>query len=173
MSGMGSKNFDHLYAAIKLECGSENGYRGIKLKDKKAKKDLWIVSIVNNMILGEISILEADSILKKKNIKPFIRPNNKPGYEAEHMIINGDYIKFSIISARIKGTNSKIIGATLRSTYELYCNPNPLFTIPSVNIDIDFFKKKVMKKISCRYQVFNNLALGAASYMWDELHFIF
>lgn len=172
-SGMGSKNFDHLYKAIKQECGYENGYAGVKLKKTKIKKDLWIVSIVNEIMLAKLSIQDADSILKKRGIKPFVRPYNKTGYEVIHMIINGNYIEFSIISATEKKTPITYVGATLKSNYEIHCKPNPLFVIPSVNIDVDFFRKRVMKKISCHYNVFNDLELGVANYMANKLNLIF
>jgi hypothetical protein len=172
-SGMGSKNFDHLYAEIKTECGFENEYAGIKFKKKKIKKDLLIVRIVNKIMLAELTLQQADSILKRKGFKPFTNPYNQLGYDANKMIINGTFIKFSVISATKKEVPITFLGATLKSTYEIHCKSNPLFIVPSVDIDVDFFRKKVMKKISCRYQVFNDLALGAASYMWNELHFIF
>jgi hypothetical protein len=172
-TGMGSKNFDHLYAAIKQECGYENEYAGVKLNKKKVKKDLWIVSIVNDIVLTKLSIEEADSILKKNGIKPFVQPYKKDGYDASKIIINGTYIKFSIISATKKEAPITFVGATLKSTYDIHCKSNPLFVIPSVHIDVNFFKEKVMKKITCRYQIFNDLELGVANYMANELHFIF
>ena len=173
MAGMGSKNFDHLYEAIKGECGYETEYSGVKFNKKKVKEDLWVVSIVDDIVGARLNIKEADSILKKRGIHTFVQPYNKSGYDASKITINGTYIKFSVISATRKDIPMTYLGATLNSTYQIHCKSNPLFVIPSVDVDVDFFKDKVMKKITCRYQVFNNVDLGAAEYMWNELHFIF
>lgn len=172
-TGMGSRSFDHLYAAIKDECGYDDEYEVIKFKKNKVKKDLWIVRIVNDIVLAKVSIKEADSILERKGVNPIIQPYKKDGFDASKIIINGTYIKFSIILAKKKEADVTFIGATLKSTYDIHCKSNPLFIVPSVHIDVGFFKEKVIKNITCRYQVFNDLELGMANYMMNELRFIF
>lgn len=172
-SGMGSRNFDHLYAQIKAECGSEHDYKGVKLKKRKVKKDLWIVKIVNKVMTGGLTIQAADSVLKKRGVVHLGRKYRKGDYNAYHLTISGDYIHFEVISATSQDGIVTFIGATLRSTYEIHCSPNPLFTIPLVDIDPDFFWNKVRKLITCRYQVFNDLELGAADYMATKLRFLF
>ena len=104
---------------------------------------------------------------------PFTNPYKKNGLDGTKMIINGTYIRFSVIYAVKENTQVGYLGATLKSTYELHCKSNPLFIIPGVDIDVNFFREKVMKKITCRYQVFNDLELGAANYMANEFRFIF
>ena len=171
--GMGSRNFDHLYAQIKAECGSEHEYKGVKLKKRKIKRDLWIVKVVNKVMTGGLTIQGADSVLKKKGVAHSGHGFRKGDYNAYRLTISGDYINFAVISATTQNGIVTYIGATLRSSYEIHCTPNPLFTIPLVNIDPDFFKEKVMKKITCRYQIFDDLELGAANYMAIKLNFLF
>ena len=172
-SGMGSKSFDHCYSAIKSDCNSDEGYVGIKLKKKKIKKDLWITSIISDAINGKISFIGVDSILRTRNIKPFITNYEMPGFNANKMIINSDYITFALISATEKEPTKNYIGATLKSSYRLYCKSNLQRYIEVIHFDVDFFRKKVMKKITCPYEVYEILALGDASFMWNELRFHF
>ena len=171
--GMGSLNFDHLYAQIKAECGSEHEYKGVKMKKRKVKKDLWIVEIVNKVMTGGLTIRGADSVLKKRAVVHLGSSFRKGEYNAYQLTISGDYIHFAVMSATSQDGIITLIGAKLRSSYEIHCAPNPLFTIPLVDIDPDFFREKVMKKITCRYQVFNDLELGVANFMATELNFHF
>jgi hypothetical protein len=173
-TGMGSHSFDHLDTAVNYECRFQDGYVvKVKKKNSEVKKDLWITRLVNDVVNRKLTLLQADSLLKIKQVKARFVKYGKPGLDVKAMEITGTYIQFLLVSARRESTGQKYVGATLKSTYKLYCKNNPAVEITEVKIDIDFFKEKVMKQITCPYQVFQRLELGDANLLGLELHIAF
>jgi len=172
-TGMGSSNFQHCYWAISNQCGGDSQYTSIKFKRRKIKEELTLVSVVNDVMNKSLTIQEADSIFNAKELHPYYLKYEKDKYVIERIILNTEYIGYVIIIATEKNTGKMFLGATLKNSFDLYCKSYPYNLINAIRIDVRFFKKYVMKKITCKFQVFDNLALGDAYHMWNELHIHF
>jgi hypothetical protein len=169
----GNERFTYFDTLIKWQCGVE-GYRSQKLKKRKINNELEIVRVINDVVLKKITIDSSLVILKNKAQNIYYDTFEKNGFIVKKILVNNEYIKYSLIDAAKKEGNENYVGAVLASTYDLYCKNFPNGKeIYGINIDINFFGKIVLKKIKCRYQITNNLALGDSGYIFDTIRVIF
>jgi hypothetical protein len=169
----GYEDFKKNDTIIKSQCGTER-YFSKKLKKRVVRKELKLVKLVDDVVLNKITIDSLLSILKTKSIKFEHETYEKNNHSIKKIIIHSEYIKYSLVIAIRKATLETYRGARLMSTYKLYCKKNaPESEIYAIDIDNNFFRDKVIKKISSKYQVYNNLALEDASYISDEIRIIF
>jgi hypothetical protein len=154
--------FDRLDSMIRHYCGEREGYIGVKMNRKEIKRDLQLVRLIDDLSNKKITLLELDSILKLSGLKPYFETHKTDQYNEQMLTFHGSYIRFNAFWA-IANKDGKIYsGAVLDSEYTLYCKGIPDVSITEVPIDVKFFKTKVVRQLTCNYEVNTRLRVGDA-----------
>jgi hypothetical protein len=169
----GNEEFKKFDIAIKSQCGIKK-YYSKKLKKGIIKKELKLVKLVDDVVQKKETIDSLLSTLKAKSIKFQYETYEKNNHSIQKIYFQGEYLKFSIVKANNTKGDESYLGAAFKSTYRLYCKKNaPESEIYAIDMDIDFFREKVIKSITSKYQVYNVLNIGDASYISDNIRIIF
>lgn len=167
------EDFKKYDTIVKTQCGTAK-YYSRKLKKRVVRKELELVKLVDDVVRKKIILDTLLSILKARSISCQYETYEKNNHSVQKVIIRSDYIKYSIVIAFSKATHETYCGARLVSTYKLFCKKDaPESEIYAIDIDYIFFRKKVIKEISSTYQAYNDLAIGDAGFISDEIRVIF
>lgn len=167
------EDFKKYDTIVKSQCGTKR-YYSKNLKKRVIRKELELVKLVDDVVINKVTIDSFFSIAIAKRLKFYCDTFQKNNHTIQRIVINSDYIKYSIVIAFSNSTLITYRGATLKSTYKLFCKKDaPESEIYAIDIDYNFFRDKVIKHISSTYQVYNDLGIGDARFISDEIRVIF